>query len=44
VISVGEQVPEAEVWRSTRDRLDLRELASQGPYLLFFYLFDWSST
>lgn len=44
MIRVGDRVPDAEVWRSTRDRLDLRELASQGAYLLFFYLFDWSST
>jgi peroxiredoxin len=44
VIEVGEPVPDIEVWRSTRERLGLRELASRGPYLLFFYLFDWSST
>ncbi|MGH3031196.1 MAG: hypothetical protein ACRDNE_10610 [Gaiellaceae bacterium] len=44
MIGVGEQIPDVEVWRSTRERLNLRELASRGPYLLFFYLFDWSST
>lgn len=44
MIAVGERVPEVEVWRSTRERLDLRELGSGGAYLLLFYLFDWSST
>jgi peroxiredoxin len=44
VIGVGERVPDAQVWRSTRERVSLRELASGGPFVLFFYLFDWSST
>jgi hypothetical protein len=44
VIGAGEPVPEVRVWRSTREAVGLRELASAGPYLLLFYLFDWSST
>jgi peroxiredoxin len=44
VIAVGERVPDVRVWRSTRESVGLRELASDGPYLLLFYLFDWSST
>jgi hypothetical protein len=44
VIPTGEQVPDARVWRSTSDTLGLRQLAGEGPYLLLFYLFDWSST
>ena len=44
MIGVGERVPDAQVWRSTRERVSLRELASDGAYVLFFYLFDWSST
>jgi hypothetical protein len=41
---VGEAVPDARVWLSTAESRTLRELAAQGPYLLLFYLFDWSST
>ena len=44
MIGLGERVPDAQVWRSTRERVSLRELASGRPYVLFFYLFDWSST
>jgi peroxiredoxin len=44
VIDVGERVPEARVWRSTAESVTLRELAGERPYLLLFYLFDWSST
>ena len=44
MIGVGERVPDAQVWHSTRERVSLRELASDGAYVLFFYLFDWSST
>ncbi len=44
MIAAGERVPAARVWRTTRDSLLLPELAAGGPYLLLFYLFDWSST
>jgi len=44
MITVGEPVPEARVWRSTSQSVDVRDLAGEGPYLLLFYLFDWSST
>ena len=44
MIGVGERVPDVRVWRSTRESVGLGELGSGGPYLLFFYLFDWSST
>ena len=44
MISVGERPPDATVWRSTRERVELSRLAAEGPYLLLFYLFDWSST
>jgi hypothetical protein len=44
VTRAGETVPEARVWRSTAESLTLRELAAAGPYLLLFYIFDWSST
>ena len=44
MIGTGEAVPDVRVWRSTRDRIGLRELAGAAPYLLLFYLFDWSSS
>jgi hypothetical protein len=44
VIAVGEPLPDARVWRSTSESQTLRELAGEGPLLLLFYLFDWSST
>jgi hypothetical protein len=44
VIAVGQRVPDVEVWLAPRERLTTGELAREGPYLLLFYLFDWSST
>jgi len=44
MISVGEAVPSARVWLTPRDEAELRDLAEGSPYLLLFYLFDWSST
>jgi hypothetical protein len=44
MISVGEAVPAARVWLTPRDEAELRDLAEGSPYLLLFYLFDWSST
>lgn len=44
MIGVGERVPDVRVWRAPREPVELRELAGEGPYLLLFYLFDWSST
>ena len=44
MIQVGETVPEARVWRSTAESRTLPELSAEGPLLLLFYLFDWSST
>ena len=38
------ELPEATVWLESREPVTLRELASEGPILLLFYLFDWSST
>jgi hypothetical protein len=37
-------VPDATVWLESRDQVTLRDLAADGPILLLFYLFDWSST
>ena len=45
MIGVGEPVPDVEVWLAPRERVRLHELAPPGtPFLLLFYLFDWSST
>jgi hypothetical protein len=44
MLSAGERVPEAEVWTAPRERATLAGLAREGPLLLLFYLFDWSST
>jgi peroxiredoxin len=44
VLSVGDSVPDATVWLSSREQARLTEVAADGPILLFFYLFDWSST
>jgi hypothetical protein len=44
VLGVGDTVPEATVFLGPREALTLRELVDDGPKLLVFYLFDWSST
>jgi peroxiredoxin len=44
VPAVGETIPDVEIWRAPRERVNLRALAAEGPILLLFYLFDWSST
>jgi peroxiredoxin len=44
VLKVGETLPAARVQRAPGDETTFSELAAGGPILLFFYLFDWSST
>jgi hypothetical protein len=44
VLSVGEAVPDARVWTTPRESATISELVRDGPILLVFYLFDWSST
>jgi hypothetical protein len=44
VIPVGQPAPDARVWITPNDEANLSELGEDGPYLLLFYLFDWSST
>jgi len=44
MIGVGETVPAAHLWLTPRDEAQLGELAEGSPYILLFYLFDWSST
>ncbi len=40
----GQPIPEATVWTAPRESVSLREFVAEGPLLLVFYLFDWSST
>ncbi len=44
MIAVGEQAADARIWLTPNEDARLSELGEQGPYLLLFYLFDWSST
>jgi peroxiredoxin len=44
VLQVGDPIPDPTVWAGPREPVSLRDLASERPMLLFFYLFDWSST
>ena len=44
MLGVGDRIPEATVWLGPREPVPLREVVAERPALLFFYLFDWSST
>jgi len=44
MLQVGQRVPDVRVQRAPGEELSLAELPREGPVLLFFYLFDWSST
>ena len=44
MIEVGDRLPEGRVQRGPGDATTFAELTADGPVLLFFYLFDWSST
>ena len=44
MLRVGDQVPEAAVYRAPGERTTFAELHAEGSILVFFYLFDWSST
>ena len=44
MLQVGERVPAARVWTSPQESTTVDELVAEGPVLLLFYLFDWSST
>jgi hypothetical protein len=41
---VGEPIPTATVFLGPNEPVTTAELFEDGPKLLFFYLFDWSST
>jgi len=44
MIAAGQQAPDARVQRAPGDEVTIASLWSEGPILLVFYLFDWSST
>ena len=43
MLQAGDHLPEATVFLGPRQSLSLPELVVDGPKLLVFYLFDWSS-
>ena len=44
MLAAGDRIPDATVWLAPRQPVALAELLADGPVLLLFYLFDWSST
>jgi peroxiredoxin len=44
MLTVGDRIPEALVWTTPQETATLEQLVAEGPILLLFYLFDWSST
>jgi len=44
VIAVGDRIPDARVWTTPQESATIVEIVREGPILLLFYLFDWSST
>jgi peroxiredoxin len=44
MIGVGQLAPDARMQRSPGDETTIAALWADGPVLLVFYLFDWSST
>jgi hypothetical protein len=44
MLAVGARIPEAVVWTTPQESATLTQLVADGPILLLFYLFDWSST
>jgi peroxiredoxin len=44
MLEVGDTIPDVTLQSAPGQKVRLRELAAEGPILLLFYLFDWSST
>jgi peroxiredoxin len=44
VLEAGDTIPDVVVQSAPGEEVRLRALAAEGPILLLFYLFDWSST
>jgi hypothetical protein len=44
MLAVGQGIPQTSVWVGPREQHTMEEIVEDGPVLLLFYLFDWSST
>jgi peroxiredoxin len=44
VLKAGDTLPDVRVQRAPGEDITFAELVADGPVLLVFYLFDWSST
>ena len=44
MLAVGDRIPDARVWTTPQEDAKLADIVRDGPILLLFYLFDWSST
>jgi hypothetical protein len=44
MLSIGDRVPNPTVFLGPNEPMTILELLEDGPKLLVFYLFDWSST
>jgi hypothetical protein len=44
VLHAGDRIPEATVFLGPNQPVTTADLLEDGPKLLVFYLFDWSST
>lgn len=44
MLEVGDRIPDAQVWLGPSEPIRLLQVLENGPVLLLFYLFDWSST
>ena len=44
MLRIGDRIPDAQVWLGPSEPMRLQQVLEDGPVLLLFYLFDWSST
>ena len=44
MLETGQRLPAARVATAPNEWTTIEEVAADGPLLLLFYLFDWSST
>jgi hypothetical protein len=44
VLDNGDRIPNTRIFLGPDEPLTMLELVDDGPKLLVFYLFDWSST
>jgi hypothetical protein len=44
MLGAGDHVPDVRAWAAPEAAVSLRALAAEAPYLLLFYLLDWTST